>query len=423
MEEIRELKGEATRARLLSLLSEACELEHALACAYLFAAFSMKREISEGLTTKQVTDLRKWSSRIYHIAGQEMLHLAQAWNLLSAVGGTPYFDRPNFPQPARHYPLNAALQLRRCDDQTLTGFIYFEKPLDIKNVVLESREVDMPVLWPINESFEYQSVSELYGECLAIIYNISQDKLFRGIKNIQVDESLIDFPEIVQVYDRASARQAIEIIMEQGEGSPEDREDSHFGVFLAIREALRNADGFEVARPVGDNPYVRDRRDQMGMNLPAIVRSDIERTEVTHQYAIQAMDIFDDIYVAMLQAMAYAFSNVASQSLVLKELAESSLQLMITVIKPLGEAICLLPSGHAGWNAGPAFSFNRHVQLPADPEFAQKVYHERLAQLAEHAQLLADAPGDISQTARNQINGAAANIARLATGNTLRTKL
>ncbi len=42
-----------TRSKLLSLLSEACELEHGLACSYLFSAFSLKQELSEGLTWEQ----------------------------------------------------------------------------------------------------------------------------------------------------------------------------------------------------------------------------------------------------------------------------------------------------------------------------------------------------------------------------------
>ena len=38
----------STRSDLLSLLSEAAELEHGIACSYLYAGFSLKRDISEG---------------------------------------------------------------------------------------------------------------------------------------------------------------------------------------------------------------------------------------------------------------------------------------------------------------------------------------------------------------------------------------
>jgi hypothetical protein len=37
-----------SRSDLLKLLCEATELEHGIACSYLYAAFSLKRDISEG---------------------------------------------------------------------------------------------------------------------------------------------------------------------------------------------------------------------------------------------------------------------------------------------------------------------------------------------------------------------------------------
>ena len=88
----------------LSVLTEACELEHGLACSYLFAAFSLKDQYDGGLSAEELHLARKWAGQVYFIAAQEMLHLAQVWNLLTAIGGTPYYFRPNFPQTAKYYP-------------------------------------------------------------------------------------------------------------------------------------------------------------------------------------------------------------------------------------------------------------------------------------------------------------------------------
>ncbi|MEX2170832.1 MAG: ferritin-like domain-containing protein [Pirellulales bacterium] len=100
------------RAELLSLLSEACELEHGLTCSYLYTAFTLKQDLREGgLTWEQLQLVRKWAAQIYFVASEEMLHLGQAWNLLAAIGGTPYYLRPNFPQDARYYPIEADLVL------------------------------------------------------------------------------------------------------------------------------------------------------------------------------------------------------------------------------------------------------------------------------------------------------------------------
>ncbi len=49
---------------------------------------------------------------------------------------------------------------------------------------------------------------------------------------------------------------------------------------------------------------------------------------------------------------------------------------MTTVLKPLGEAICLLPSGSDGINAGPTFAMSRHSHLPPAEAVARVVYGE-----------------------------------------------
>jgi hypothetical protein len=50
-----------TREELLYLLSRAAELEHGLACIYLFAAYSLKSDVSEGgMTDAQTEMVRGW---------------------------------------------------------------------------------------------------------------------------------------------------------------------------------------------------------------------------------------------------------------------------------------------------------------------------------------------------------------------------
>jgi len=100
-----------SRSTLLKLLTEACELEHGLACSYLYSAMTLKSRPDARLPAEQAPMVRQWASQLYFIASQEMLHLAQAWNLLSALGGTPYYLRPNFPQNTKYYPLHLKLAL------------------------------------------------------------------------------------------------------------------------------------------------------------------------------------------------------------------------------------------------------------------------------------------------------------------------
>ena len=100
------------RAQLIYLLTEAAELEHGIMCCYLFAAFSIKKDTSEGITAEQLAIVRRWRGGILQIAVQEMVHMALACNLLSAVGGAPHVRRPNLPSSPRAYPRRSGWGLR-----------------------------------------------------------------------------------------------------------------------------------------------------------------------------------------------------------------------------------------------------------------------------------------------------------------------
>src|ERR1044071_4535279 len=99
-----------TRADLINALRVASELEHGLMAQYLFAVYSMKL-----------------------IARQEMEHLGLALNLLSAIGGTPSFTRPNMPQRRDYYGAKAGIKLTltRGDLMTIKRFQHFEAPEDL----------------------------------------------------------------------------------------------------------------------------------------------------------------------------------------------------------------------------------------------------------------------------------------------------
>src|SRR5215470_9026224 len=74
------------REALIYMLCEAAELEHAIMCQYLFAAFSLKQAEDEGLTGSEVAAVQRWRKQVSRVATQEMLHLALVQNVLSAIG-------------------------------------------------------------------------------------------------------------------------------------------------------------------------------------------------------------------------------------------------------------------------------------------------------------------------------------------------
>src|SRR5579871_5537280 len=116
------------REALIYILCQAAELEHGIMAQYLFAAFSLKQSAAEGLTEAEAAAVRRWRGQVGHIAAQEMLHLALVQNLLSAIGAAPHLTRPNFPQPASHYPAGVHLTLLPFGEAALRHFMFLERP-------------------------------------------------------------------------------------------------------------------------------------------------------------------------------------------------------------------------------------------------------------------------------------------------------
>ena len=116
------------RTELIYMLSEASALEHMIMCEYLFAAFSLKRHVSEGVTQAQLEAIKRWERQVSQVATQEMLHLTLVSNLLTSIGSIPYFNRPNFPSRAKYYPPGVHLALLPFGKDALQHFLYLERP-------------------------------------------------------------------------------------------------------------------------------------------------------------------------------------------------------------------------------------------------------------------------------------------------------
>ena len=388
-----------TRSRLLSLLTEACELEHGLACAYLYAAFSLKQELSEGgLDWRQLQRVRTWAAQIFFIAAQEMLHLAQVWNLQAAIGGTPYYLRPNFPLPSKYYPLHVPLRLERFTLATLDRFIQFERPADV--IVRSSSSLEGP-----DPSLDFDTVGGLYA-LIAEGFSTIRD-LFIGYPGRQVGQDLVDFPDLVRVHSKEDALRAIRLITTQGEGIDHSHADSHFAIFRAIRreyliELARAEEAglpFDPVRPCISNPAATMfHADGSGANL------------ITDAHTVEVADCFDSIYAHMLRMLQYVFDNATSHPELLRAFGHGAIEAMAAIIKPLGEALMRMPAGpdFENYAAGPAFGLARHVPLPTEPVAAAVVAAEKFAELS--ARLKALTPAD----AVPQLKSAGANLERIA---------
>ena len=414
-----------TRRDLLYLLAQASELEHSLACQYLFTAFSLKERTNEGITEGQKRKITGWRRQILGIAVQEMLHLALVSNLLTAIGGAPYFRRANFPQGKTHTSLNLRFMLAPFGEDTLQRYICFELPQDFQpapgetdwNEVcaqLEARpEFFLEPLLP--KKLDFHSIGELYGligEGFADIetrLKAGGETLFIGPPEAQATGI---FEELTAVKDVASAQRVIDLIVEQGEGTPRDQVNNHFRKFIKTLEEYQterqNDPTFQPARPVVENPLLDLQRDQ-----PDAVR--LGANVITDELSRDAMEIFAAVYEVMLQILARYFAHSDEDEEQRYVLKSAFLNLMPFVLSPIGKAITQLPAGEGfpGKTAGPSFEVFSDVALLPQMTSAWAYFRERLDEIAAACDSVANDPR-AGQPLKDALGKASAALQRIA---------
>jgi hypothetical protein len=386
-----------SREELVYLLGEACEIEHALMCEYLYAQFSLKRTADEGLTPEQLARVQAWESTLIDVIKQEMLHLALATNILTAIGAAPHFERPNLPILSRWYPPGVQIALLPFGERALRHFMYLERPEgmtlvdaagfaalpDVQPAAVEPPVVAVPEQW--------RTVGHLYRGIEAGLAQLcgryGEDAVFIGPSAAQAVTATFEWKELTAVTDLASASRAIELIVEQGEGARGDWVKSHFGRFVGILEdflAVQAADpGFDPARPV-EPAYVR---------LPPDVESG---TLIEDPLTARVADLCNGLYEVMLQVLSRYYVHHGETPAELETLARTAKHLMNWVMRQLCPVLTTLPIGpsHPGRTAGPTLDVARpaYFVLP-HREPAWKIISERLSVLTGTCTALAQEPG------------------------------
>ena len=375
------------REPLIYMLCAAAELEHALMCEYLFAAFTLKRSVDEGLTQDQLDAVERWRSAILMVAKQEMLHLAINSNLITSLGASPHLSRPNLPQPARHYPAGVRLTLLPFGEQALRHFLYLERPegLDIDDADgLAAVDSAVPVMGEEEIAphlQEFQTVGHLYRSIEAGFRHLSEkwgeDKLFIGPLESQARGELFGWSQLQPIDSCDAAVRAIESIVEQGEGPRGNWRNAHFGRFLRVLdeylEMLAADPDLEVARPV----------------LPALVHAPESGEEVdliTDPRTARIAELGNVAYEVLLQLLYRLLCHVDETDQQMQTLSNVSVGLMFEVIEPLGEIVTTLPVGptHPGRTAGPSF------ELFYQPDYLLPHLRAAWLLMAEHLDEAAD---------------------------------
>jgi Ferritin-like len=403
------------RKELTYLLCQAAELEHAVMCEYLYAAFSLKSTAGPGLREDQLGAVEGWRGVLFAIAGEEMLHWAVVQNLLTSVGSAPYVSRPHMPHQARGYPPGVQFRLLPFGAAALQHFVYLERPEGVEGADAEGFEVAGPPLLamrpeeivPRGQDFAtqghlYRSVEKGFAH---LADKLGEDRLFMGPAFHQADEATFGWPDLGPITDLEGANRALERIVEQGEGATGDWATAHYGRFLTMLSdylAMRNEDpDFEPAHPVV----------AAGMRGVEGIEPDVYITDPTTG---GCSDLFNAVYELLLQMVAryFAFGHETPEQR--KVLAHAAVGLMFQAIKPLGFLLARLPVGpdHPDVTAGANF------QLPYRASFllphrrsAWLRFAERLDELAHFAAGLHPPGGeDVTATVSGALSRTASNL-------------
>jgi hypothetical protein len=432
------MKKIETREELINALMDAAELEHNLACLYLFAAFTIKDREDEldlaelnlaGATAEEqkkgkakvLTEITGWREQIVDIALQEMGHLGSVSNLLTLVGAEPHFDRPNFPPQENYYPPSAKFHLERFGDDALDRFVEFERN------ALSPGTAELGIA---PRGLKYQHVGELYAALVEAFepaaakgIPLADDDLFLGYQKA-LDKG---WTSRVKVHDfdlnkdvppptkdlRDKIRVALNDIMVEGEGSPEHPEGSHYDRFFKIQEGRRklknNYPNFDPARDVSRNPMTQFHRGAIA-DLAVV---NIIKAPLTKDVA----ELFNSVYATMLIALRQYFSFHENLGGAVRRSAmrRVPLRLMRETVEPLGKLLTLLPmkDDGSGQKAGPGFELYRPLYVAAKPEIAWCVVRERLQIAHDEANRLKNQtfPAKDMNTILDDVATAAASIA------------
>lgn len=258
-----EVHAAAQPTELHRHLQAAIELEHATIPLYLTAYYSIK----SGTNTAAAEILRS-------VVVEEMLHLTIAANLLNALGGRPQLDKPGF-IPSFPGPLPMGIHggltvgLRKLSRRLVADtFLAIEEP---------ERPLDIPVRQPAVQRFAalpgvedddagYATIGQFYAAIAEAIRRLGNDAFTGDPHHQVVDATWFPTDQLFPVHRVKDAVRAIEVIVEQGEGthtSPDDPEGepAHYYRFAEIvhgRSLVRDASstvGWAYAgAPVGVDP-------------------------------------------------------------------------------------------------------------------------------------------------------------------------
>lgn len=338
---INTLKSAQSISELYPLLQNAIELEHSTIPPYLTAMFSIKPN-----TEREIWEI------IHSIVIEEMLHMTIAANILNALGGIPNIDFPGFvPKYPSKLPMGIGGGL-------LVNLEKLSKEV-VKRTFMEIEEPEDPLDFPIKKvnlfskesTLEYNTIGEFYEVLKQKIMILAPDQML-GDPSKQVTSSFFDESVLFPILTKEDVISAIDIIVEQGEGtttSPIDFEGeiAHYYRFeeIYVGRSLIKDD----SEPAGYSFSGKEISFNIENIQPIFPNTRANMLQPNSEER-RRIDDFNAAYTSLLKGLHMVFNGKP-------EHLNATIGLMYD-IKLLGEKLCstTFPT-KGGYHIGPSFEY------------------------------------------------------------------
>jgi hypothetical protein len=330
------VRSSQSTADLVLMLQSAMELEHATIPAYLTATISLKPGTNQAIY-----------KIIHSVVIEEMLHMSIACNVINALNGSPQVHNPAF-IPTFPGPLPMGI------GGLIVGLNPFSLDV-VKNTFMEIEEPEDPINFPV------KTMAAAPGEQYATIgqfYHAVQEKIRELVPGKMPGDpakqmtSIFPPDQLFPILTGDDAIRALEIIIDQGEGTPKSPLDpsgdlAHYYRFAEIyygKQLVKDPTepkGYSYSGPA--IPF-----DPAGVYplYPNTKLADLPAGSEAYRAARQ----FCQAYTKLLNALDVTFNGQPGN-------IEYTLGLMYDV-KLYGDKLAAMPfPGKAGYNVGPVFEF------------------------------------------------------------------
>jgi len=323
-------------------LQWAMQLEHATLPPYLCALYSIEEGANE-----------EAAEVVHSVFMEEMLHLTLAANILNAIGGTPQVDTsdmlPSFPTYLPHSNDAFLVSLQKLSPEAIDTFLQIERPAEHSGL-------------PEDNAFEtigqfYEAIEEAL---VRLADELGEEALFCGDPARQVTDELYygGAGRIVAVTDLASARAALEEIVEQGEGlQHQEVWDGDRDMFHPEREEVAHYFRFEEIKlgrhyATGDTPQSGPTGDRLEVDWDAVY--DMRPNPRSSDYpegseAREKLEAFNHAYCGVLHLLDETFNGSPRLLAVATGLMYG--------LKAQAVELMQLPSGDGRTTVGPSFEY------------------------------------------------------------------